>query len=683
MVGLLALGLHCGTAKAQLQKGAPWPAERGDRRNSGCSAYPGPTRLPREQWRLAEGEPLSPPILVDRQGVVYYAAGDAVVAVARDGSVRWRRGGLTTPALIALSEDGSLWVRTGDPAVLAVNAADGETRSETLLEAYPSAGQLGQDGVLYAVSGQQVAAIDAAGHLLWTSDPFPGRLFLPAVDGEGRLLVPFSDGVTALSTDGAMLWEHARNDLTGLALASDESLRVAGQAHSIVQQLGLAEALDGTGRYLWEVQTPGISGSAPAVDGNGTTFIGSAITHDRWGDGALYAIDADGAPLWRCELARDKGNTTLDAPVIGGDGTVYVVVRDFDETRLCAVSPAGDLLWELPGEFASPTPGDRGQLYVIDGSSLVALTDAPEPAEAPAEPGPEPTPGPVGDATDDLPPAVICLDPVVATDPGKADARVPDSAIATWTDPDGDACELRITPAGPYPVGITAVEVTCTDAFGASALTFGTVTVEDHEAPSLACPKEIRASQNVLGGARVSFSPSVSDNSPGATVTCLPASGSLFPPGTTTVRCTATDASGNTSTGSFTVTVTAPQSSARASVSGNCQLSGTINRHRPQLNVSVTTDKAGRVSGRLTFTDPAAGLTFRAAKLTALVVDGARCRVFGQVTVNGRGKIAFCLSVTDVRRPGRTGPADTVALELANGYTAGGPVVTGDLKLGQ
>lgn len=39
-------------------------------------------------------------------------------------------------------------------------------------------------------------------------------------------------------------------------------------------------------------------------------------------------------------------------------------------------------------------------------------------------------------------------------------------------------------------------------------------------------------------------------------VTCIPASGGTFAPGTTTVNCSATDSHGNTATGSFTVTVT-------------------------------------------------------------------------------------------------------------------------------
>jgi hypothetical protein len=47
--------------------------------------------------------------------------------------------------------------------------------------------------------------------------------------------------------------------------------------------------------------------------------------------------------------------------------------------------------------------------------------------------------------------------------------------------------------------------------------------------------------------------PVVTDNCPGATFVCAPASGSCFPIGTTTVTCTATDAAGNTATCSFAV----------------------------------------------------------------------------------------------------------------------------------
>ena len=60
-------------------------------------------------------------------------------------------------------------------------------------------------------------------------------------------------------------------------------------------------------------------------------------------------------------------------------------------------------------------------------------------------------------------------------------------------------------------------------------------------------------------GATVVYSASASDLvDPSPTLSCVPPSGSVFPIGTTTVNCTATDDRGNSAAGSFTVRVKGP-----------------------------------------------------------------------------------------------------------------------------
>jgi hypothetical protein len=60
----------------------------------------------------------------------------------------------------------------------------------------------------------------------------------------------------------------------------------------------------------------------------------------------------------------------------------------------------------------------------------------------------------------------------------------------------------------------------------------------------------------LFSGAVVTFSATAEDLVDGVVpVTCAPASGATFPVGTTTVACTVSDTRGNTTTGSFTVTV--------------------------------------------------------------------------------------------------------------------------------
>jgi len=70
----------------------------------------------------------------------------------------------------------------------------------------------------------------------------------------------------------------------------------------------------------------------------------------------------------------------------------------------------------------------------------------------------------------------------------------------------------------------------------------------------LELPEDIIANATTADGAQVTFEVSATDNTdPNPVVNCSHASGSTFSIGTTTVECTATDSSGNTASGSFTV----------------------------------------------------------------------------------------------------------------------------------
>src|SRR6185295_6418652 len=133
-------------------------------------------------------------------------------------------------------------------------------------------------------------------------------------------------------------------------------------------------------------------------------------------------------------------------------------------------------------------------------------------------------------------------------------------AVTNYTTPSGVGCGTVTCnpPSGScFPIGTTTV--TCTPTTG-SPCTF-TVTIQDTQPPTITCPANITAatSQNVCPTAVcavVNFTtPTPTDNCPGANTVCTPPSGTCFPIGTTTVTCTITDASGNSASCSFTVTV--------------------------------------------------------------------------------------------------------------------------------
>jgi hypothetical protein len=159
---------------------------------------------------------------------------------------------------------------------------------------------------------------------------------------------------------------------------------------------------------------------------------------------------------------------------------------------------------------------------------------------------------------DTEPPTITCPDNITQdNDPGEC------GAVVTYPEPtvtnNCPGVTVTCTPASGsfFLVGTTTVTCTATDAAGNTAQCSFTVTVNDTEAPIVTCPNNItQGNDSGESGAIVTYpEPTVTDNCPGVTVTCTPASGSFFPIGTTTVTCTATDAAGNTAQCSFTVTV--------------------------------------------------------------------------------------------------------------------------------
>jgi hypothetical protein len=79
---------------------------------------------------------------------------------------------------------------------------------------------------------------------------------------------------------------------------------------------------------------------------------------------------------------------------------------------------------------------------------------------------------------------------------------------------------------------------------------------QDTTPPVISVPGTITANATTPSGAVVTYSVSATDPDDAvASLTCLPASGSTFPIGTTTVNCSAADTNANTSSASFTVHV--------------------------------------------------------------------------------------------------------------------------------
>ena len=129
---------------------------------------------------------------------------------------------------------------------------------------------------------------------------------------------------------------------------------------------GIEDSIEFSGSYFphasmdWNASTGGVIFSSPAIDSNGTLYVGS-------NDNKLHAIDANGSSKW----TFTTGNWVDSTPAIGEDGTIYFGSWD---NKIYALHPSdGSVLWQFETNSfvtASPAIGADGRIYVGSKDSI-------------------------------------------------------------------------------------------------------------------------------------------------------------------------------------------------------------------------------------------------------------------------------------------------------------------------
>jgi autotransporter-associated beta strand protein len=127
-----------------------------------------------------------------------------------------------------------------------------------------------------------------------------------------------------------------------------------------------------------------------------------------------------------------------------------------------------------------------------------------------------------------------------------------------------------VSPYG-FPVGTNTIVVTATNGVPPDATCSFTVIVRDNEAPTVTCPSNVTVTAAGACPVTVNYEATAADNCSVASLSVNPPSGSTFPVGDTSVKLVATDASGNTNTCSFLVTVLAGPAPELTLLRGNGQ----------------------------------------------------------------------------------------------------------------
>jgi large repetitive protein len=150
---------------------------------------------------------------------------------------------------------------------------------------------------------------------------------------------------------------------------------------------------------------------------------------------------------------------------------------------------------------------------------------------------------------------------ITVPDPIRISATGKDGAIVTYDVSATDDRNRALNPScdrpsgSVFPFGKTTVDCSARDSAGNTATKSFTVTVFDGTPPVITVPDTIEE-YGFSGGTPVTYQVSATDDRDGTLKpTCKPPSGSDFPPGPTTVNCSAEDSAGNKATKSFTVIV--------------------------------------------------------------------------------------------------------------------------------
>ena len=207
-------------------------------------------------------------------------------------------------------------------------------------------------------------------------------------------------------------------------------------------------------------------------------------------------------------------------------------------------------------------------------------------------------------------------------------------------------------PAGNYTVAayfngsipLPGQSITVDDGHYVPSTTAGTLTVTlvlDNQAPLIICSTNVVHSTDPgLCSAVVNYVTTATDDNPGVTLVCNPPSGSVFPKGTSTVNCVATDAAGNISSCGFTVTI--------------------VDTQPPSLscptNVTVSTDP-GKPTAVVTFapsaTDNCPGVTVGSSPVsgTAFPIGTNSVLCVAKDAAGNQTQCNFTVTVRDLEAP--------------------------------
>ena len=479
------------------------------------------------------------------------------------------------------------WTQT-DGLGLAVELAPGSDSAVVTFTApnvpYPGGASLKfrltvSDGTLTGTADQIV-------NVIWVNDPPVAAVTCPASVHEGDL-VTLESASTDNDGDGIASYAWVQTlgvpnaDLSSVDLSSPTISFTAPNRTSTLDTMYFTLTVTDVG----VTDVGGLSSSASCSvrvnDVTPPTFSGAE-------DKTAEATGPSGAAVSFDVTAQDNVDGPVDVTCSPESGTTFslgttlvtcsatdAAENDATATFTVTVQDTTKPTLTLPGNLTAEATGPSGAVvnYSASASDIVdgAVTPTCVPASGATFPittttvecsatdahGNKATGSFTVTVQDTTPPTLTLPSPITAEATGASGAAVPYTASATDLVDSNRPVACVPASSATFPLGTTTVNCSASDTRGNSASGSFSVTVVDRTPPSITVPDPVTAVATSNSTAVVTYSASATDLVDGSVaVNCSPASGSIFPVGTTTGTCLATDAHNNTATKPFNVVVT-------------------------------------------------------------------------------------------------------------------------------
>ncbi len=296
-------------------------------------------------WQVPTGGIGATPNAVGLNGDVYVnQSGGSIFTISSSGVPQWSfspPGGMSRGEL-AVGNDGTIYGGSNCGVLYALNPngslkwkytqfqTDCPGKFTPIVSPAVAGAPIGAVATIYSGVPGVLFAVSAAGTPVWHSFTYTGT---PAVAPNNNIYVLSPDGNTmfALNSSGVLQWQISapfaplgQSSFTLPAIAPDSSFYV-GTAFSGVWHY------DSAGNPLWQATPNGYMSffSPPSIAGDGTIYASSSCT-SVCGAAQLFALNPNSTLKWSATLCQGQTTATafFDEPVIGFDGTIYMIVDD-------------------------------------------------------------------------------------------------------------------------------------------------------------------------------------------------------------------------------------------------------------------------------------------------------------------------------------------------------------------